>query len=62
VNLRVRPAAAYDAQTIAAVLVASWRFGHRGLFPDEVVDGLSLEEREHIWRQTLMDEGRDRII
>jgi hypothetical protein len=33
-----------------------------GLFPDEVVGGLSLEEREHLWRQTLMDDRRDGIV
>ncbi len=52
-TLRIRHARRTDARAIADVHVLSWRFGHRGLFPDDVVDGLSVAERELSWRETL---------
>jgi ribosomal protein S18 acetylase RimI-like enzyme len=33
-----------DAPGIAAVHVAAWRATYRGIFPDDVLDGLSLDE------------------
>ncbi len=46
VGLRIRPAQVGDAQAIARVHLLSRQSGHSGLFPVEVVDALSLEERE----------------
>jgi ribosomal protein S18 acetylase RimI-like enzyme len=49
-----------DARAIAEVHVRSWRAGYRGLMPDEVLDGLSVEDREEMWRQSAaadLDDG-----
>lgn len=53
--MRVRDAEPDDAEAIAEVHVASWRAGYRGLVPDEILDGLSVEQRTTNWRGWLTD-------
>jgi GNAT superfamily N-acetyltransferase len=48
-----------DARAIAAVHIASWHAAYRGLMPDEVLDGLTLDGRERDWLGWLA-EGGDR--
>lgn len=43
-----------DALAIAEVHVAAWQAGYRGLVPDEVLAGLSVERREIYWRDALI--------
>lgn len=56
--MRIRPATPDDAPAIAAVHVASWQGAYRGAFPDEVLDGLSVERRTAGWQQHLSDDGQ----
>ncbi len=49
----VRPAVIDDARAIAEVHVASWRSTYRGIFPDAMLDGLSVKTRESFWRDSL---------
>jgi GNAT superfamily N-acetyltransferase len=49
----VRPARVDDARAIAEVHVASWRTTYKGVFPDTLLDSLSIDKREQLWRQTL---------
>lgn len=49
----VRYAEPDDAAAIAAVHVRSWQAGYRGMLPDEVLDSLSVEERERAWEEAL---------
>jgi ribosomal protein S18 acetylase RimI-like enzyme len=49
----IRRAATAYARAIAAVHVASWQVAYRGLVPDAVLDGLSVERRERGWRERL---------
>jgi ribosomal protein S18 acetylase RimI-like enzyme len=49
----VRPARLADARAIASVHVESWRGGYRGLLTDELLAGLSVNERELRWRERL---------
>lgn len=49
----VRRAVAEDAAGIAAVHVSSWQEAYRGIVPDDVLDGLSVAQREAFWRSTL---------
>ena len=49
----VRPARVDDARAIARVHVASWRTTYKGIFPDTLLDGLSVDKREQSWRETL---------
>jgi L-amino acid N-acyltransferase YncA len=50
---RLRDATAADAAAVAAVQVASWRVAYRGLLPDELLDGLSVADRERHWSGVL---------
>lgn len=54
--LEVRPAIPDDAAAIAAVHVRAWQVAYRGLIPDEVLDGLSVEQRQEAWRQAMSGE------
>jgi ribosomal protein S18 acetylase RimI-like enzyme len=45
-----------DAAAIASVHVRAWQVAYRGLMPDEVLDGLSVEQREEMWRQVMTGE------
>ena len=49
----VRRATPADAQAIAGVHVASWQVAYRGLFPDAVLDRLSVAERLTLWAPRL---------
>lgn len=49
----VRAAGSADAGAVAAVHVASWRAGYRGLLPGAFLDALSVQEREHGWAAAL---------
>jgi ribosomal protein S18 acetylase RimI-like enzyme len=57
-ELFVRRATPADAQSVAAVEVASWRAAYRGLMPDAFLDGLSEAEKVVVsWRQNLLKHG-----
>ncbi len=51
--MQVRRATPADARAIAEVHVASWQSAYRGLFPDAVLDNLSVAEREQMWQPRL---------
>jgi ribosomal protein S18 acetylase RimI-like enzyme len=46
----VRRAVEADAAAIAGIHVRGWRAAYRGLVPDTLLAGLSVERREHAWR------------
>jgi GNAT superfamily N-acetyltransferase len=50
-----------DADALAALHVASWRWAYRGLLDDEVLDGLSVEDRGSMWR-TLLGGGEVAVV
>ncbi|MDX8143439.1 GNAT family N-acetyltransferase [Lentzea sp. BCCO 10_0061] len=47
----VRPAVVADAPAVASVHVQTWQAAYRGLVPDSVLDGLSVEERTAMWER-----------
>lgn len=49
----VRSATRDDAHAIARVHVRSWQVAYRGLLPDSILNGLSVEQRRTIWHQLL---------
>jgi GNAT superfamily N-acetyltransferase len=51
--VEIRPATRADARAIAEVHVASWRWAYRDLLPGAVLDGLSVDRREEMWRSVL---------
>jgi RimJ/RimL family protein N-acetyltransferase len=58
----VRRATSSDAAAIARVHVRSWQAAYRGLMPDELLDGLSVADREQMWREESSGEGAAGIL
>jgi ribosomal protein S18 acetylase RimI-like enzyme len=68
----VRHARDEDAQGIAEIHVRSWQTAYRDILPDELLNGLSVSERESRWRAllgageglwlTLVAEGDDDLV
>jgi GNAT superfamily N-acetyltransferase len=52
----VRAARPDDAEAIADAHVRGWLTTYRGLVPDEILDGLSVERRATYWRDTISAE------
>ena len=52
-HLLVRVATFTDARVIAEVHVASWKAAYRGLVAQELLDALSVDERERQWIEYL---------
>ena len=52
-DVRIRPARPDDADDLARVHIEAWRSAYRGLVPDAVLDGFSLEQRAAYWRRTI---------
>lgn len=55
-RVRLRRALASDAEAVAIVHVDSWRAAYRGIVPDNVLDGLSVERRAQFWRESIAAE------
>ena len=51
--MSLRLATPADAAAIARVHVRAWRAAYRGIVPDAVLDALSEQEREALWREIL---------
>ncbi len=52
-TVTIRDASVADAREIAELHVDAWRWAYRGLMPDAVLDGLSVDDREARWRAEL---------
>lgn len=46
---------------VAVVHVRSWQAAYRGLLPDAILDGLSVDGRAHMWRTQLTEASDTRI-
>jgi GNAT superfamily N-acetyltransferase len=51
----IRSAEPADARAIAEVHVASWRWAYAGDLPQEVLDALSVDDRERMWNRAILD-------
>lgn len=60
----IRTATSDDARAIAEVHVASWRWAYRDLLPIDVLESLSVDGRELMWRSllTATDPGSVAIV
>jgi GNAT superfamily N-acetyltransferase len=59
----LRHATGDDARAIADVHVAAWRWAYRGQLPDELLEGLSVDDREAMWAASFLDpEDRGAVI
>ena len=57
----VRLARPEDAAAIADAHVRGWLTAYRGLVPDTVLDGLSVERRTDHWRETIAGQAPDSV-
>lgn len=55
--MAVRPAVGSDAPAVASVHVRTWQAAYRGLVPDSVLDGLSVEARTSMWERAIPSGG-----
>lgn len=55
--VQIRTATVEDAAGIAAVHVRGWQHAYRGIFPDDYLDALSIEQREKRWLGILAPGG-----
>lgn len=62
VDWAVRAATAADADAMGALHVRSWRYGYRGLVPDEVLAALNPAQRAQRWRETLALPGDSAVF
>ncbi|MET9228057.1 GNAT family N-acetyltransferase [Lentzea sp. NPDC003310] len=51
--MRVRPAVVEDAPAVGAVHVQAWKDAYRGLVPDSVLDGRSVESCTAMWERSI---------
>jgi ribosomal protein S18 acetylase RimI-like enzyme len=58
--MAIRPATPADAPQVARVHVDSWRTAYRGLVPQSILDGLSIERRADFWSRRLLVPGETR--
>lgn len=49
----IREATLVDARVIARIHVAGWRWAYSGLVPDGLLESLSVDRREEMWRRGL---------
>lgn len=61
-TMAIRSAVPVDAHGIAHVQVATWRTAYRGILPDDVLAGLSVERREQSWRERAEHLGEGRSL
>jgi ribosomal protein S18 acetylase RimI-like enzyme len=59
-GVAVRPATASDAGRIARIHVEAWQTAYRGLVPQSILDGLSIERRSEFWSRRLLVPGETR--
>jgi ribosomal protein S18 acetylase RimI-like enzyme len=58
----IRPAEVSDARELAEVHIASWQTAYRGLYPDTVLDGFSVESGEKRWKERLPHESTKTLV
>jgi GNAT superfamily N-acetyltransferase len=61
-QIEVRPATERDAQGIAEAHVRAWQAAYRGLVPDRILDGLSLEGAERNWQRLVGERGAFTLV
>jgi GNAT superfamily N-acetyltransferase len=60
--IAIRRANGADAPAIAAIHVRCWKHAYRGILPDDLLDELTTEHREPLWRGWLDDAGMHTFV
>lgn len=58
----VRAPVVADADDVGRVHIRAWQVGYRGQMPDDYLDGLSILDRQAVWRQRLTDGLVDNVM
>ena len=61
-NWEITRASTDDAAAIAHILVKSWQVAYRSIMPDELLDNLSIKQREDRWRYHLNSGGEAYLL
>ncbi len=61
-SIAVRSPVPADADDVGRVHVRAWQVGYRGQMPDDYLDGLSIVDRQAVWRQRLTDGLVDNVM
>ena len=59
---RIRRAGRADIEALAAVHLASWQAGYRGMMPQDALDALTADEFTAIWNARIEEDGRETYI
>ncbi len=60
--VHIREPGPHDAAALGRVHVAAWQTGYRGIFPDEQLAAMSVEEREQAWTRILDHPSRPGMV
>jgi hypothetical protein len=60
-EVAIRLATSADARAVAEIHVRGWQWAYPGQVPDHILDGLSVDRREAMWRETVSDPGERRL-
>ena len=61
-QIRTRRGILEDARTIASIHVRAWQTAYRGLFADDFLDSLSVDDREQFWVERLSRSGTSVLV
>jgi ribosomal protein S18 acetylase RimI-like enzyme len=61
-NIIIRPASLLDTPALAKVHITSWQATYRSILPDEVLNRLSEDEFQTIWKQNLVSDQRTNLV
>ena len=51
-----------DIESLAIVHAAAWEAAYRGLFPDRVIDEITIEKRSRNWERSIADPDRENLL
>ena len=61
-TIQIRTARPADSAALAHIQVDSYRTAYKGIFPDEILAGLSYAEQEQDWRKWMDEKPEDRLL
>jgi len=61
-DLEIIKATETDSVAIAQILVYSWQAAYRGIMPDDLLNNLSIQQREQVWRKHLNSGGEAYLL
>jgi ribosomal protein S18 acetylase RimI-like enzyme len=51
-----------DSETIARILIASWRLAYKNIMPDDLLDNLSVDQRKSRWEHHFCNGGEAYLL